>query len=122
MASVSNRIEKIILGLINELEKNGFSIDEVFLFGSYADGSNTEESDIDLLIVSPQFVGDRIEDRKKIRKYVLKTSSYIEVIPCSREDFEIGNPFIDNIIRNGVKINFNMKTKRKKRLIKALRN
>ena len=35
------------------------------LFGSYAQGTFNEWSDIDLAIVSKVFVGDRFEDRKK---------------------------------------------------------
>ena len=81
MAVIPDKIKKIVFEFINELEKNNIPIDDVFLFGSYAKGNYTPDSDIDLLIVSPIFKGDKIEDRKKIRRYILKISSYLEIIP-----------------------------------------
>ena len=81
MAVIPDKIKKIVFEFINELEKNNIPIDDVFLFGSYAKGDYTPDSDIDLLIVSPIFEGDKIEDRKKIRRYILKISSYLEIIP-----------------------------------------
>ena len=106
MATIPDKIKKIILKCIEELKKNNIPIDEVILFGSYAKGNYTENSDIDLLIVSPIFKGNRIEDRRKIRKYILKISSLLEIIPCSRKEFQEKNPFIEEILKNGIKINF----------------
>ncbi|MDL1956054.1 MAG: nucleotidyltransferase domain-containing protein [Candidatus Desulfofervidus auxilii] len=110
MVTIPDKIKEIIFKCINELEKNNIPIDEVILFGSYAKGNYTEYSDIDLLIVSPIFEGDRIEDRKKIRKYILKISSYLEIIPCSRKEFQEKNPFIEEIIKSGLKITFSNKS------------
>ena len=104
MAVVPDKIKKIVFEFIEELKRNNIPIDTVFLFGSYAKGNYTQDSDIDLLIVSPIFEGDIIEDRKKIRKYILKISSYLEIIPCSSEEFKKKNPFIEEIIRNGLKV------------------
>jgi len=110
MAVIPDKIKKIVFEFINELEKNNIPIDDVFLFGSYAKGNYTPDSDIDLLIVSPIFKGDKIEDRKKIRRYILKISSYLEIIPCSREEFQEKNPFIEEITKNGLKITFSNNT------------
>ncbi len=104
MAVVPDKIKKIVFEFIEELKRNNIPVDTVFLFGSYAKGNYTQDSDIDLLIVSPIFEGDIIEDRKKIRKYILKISSYLEIIPCSSEEFKKKNPFIEEIIRNGLKV------------------
>ena len=106
MATIPDQIKKIVFEFINELKKNNIPVDDVFLFGSYAKGNYTSDSDIDLLIVSPIFEGDKIEDRKKIRKYVLKISSCLEIIPCSREEFQDKTPFIEEITKNGLKIKF----------------
>ena len=106
MVTIPDQIKKIIFEFINELKKNNIPVDDVFLFGSYAKGNYTSDSDIDLLIVSPIFEGDKIEDRKKIRKFVLKISSCLEIIPCSREEFQDKTPFIEEIIKNGLKIEF----------------
>jgi len=106
MVAIPDKIKEIIFQCINELKKNNIPIDEVILFGSYAKGNYTEYSDIDLLIVSPIFKGRRMEDRKKIRKYILKISSHLEIIPCSRKEFQEKNPFIEEIIKSGIKITF----------------
>jgi len=37
-------------------------MDSVFLFGSYARGTVTEDSDIDIAIISANFKGDRSAD------------------------------------------------------------
>ncbi len=47
---------------------------------------------------------DRIEDKRIIRKYILKVSSLLEVIPYSKKEFKEKNPFIEEIIKNGSKI------------------
>jgi len=45
---------------------------KVILFGSYAKGVNTDDSDIDLALVSEAFTGYPIADRKKISKANIK--------------------------------------------------
>ncbi len=104
MADIPNRVRKIIFKCIRELERNNIPVKEVILFGSYARGNYKEESDIDLLIVSPVFKGNRIEDRKIIRKYVIKISSLLEIIPCSLRDYQKRDPFIEEIVKSGIKI------------------
>ncbi len=106
MATIPDKIKNIILKCLEELKKNNIPIKDVYLFGSYAKGNYTKYSDIDLLIISPIFKGDRIEDRKKIRKYILKVSSLLEVIPCSENELKEKNPFIKEILKNGIKIDF----------------
>lgn len=66
-------------------------------------GNYDEYSDIDLLIVSPIFEGQRLKDRDKVRKITLRVSSDLEVIPCSRQDFSTDNPFIKEILRYGIR-------------------
>ena len=66
MVNIPDTVKEIIFKCIEELRKNNIPIEEVILFGSYAKGIYKEESDIDLLIVSPIFKGNRIEDRKKL--------------------------------------------------------
>jgi len=105
MVYIPDKVKRIIKRYVKELKKNNIPIDEMILFGSYAKGNYNEYSDIDLLIVSPIFKGDRIEDRDKIRKITLKVSSEIEVLPCSREEFKEKNPFIKDIIKTGIRIN-----------------
>jgi len=45
-------IKRWSLELVQELEARGFSVDKIILFGSYARGDYTKNSDIDLIVIS----------------------------------------------------------------------
>ncbi len=81
-----------------------FPVKELYLFGSYANGKATENSDIDIAIVSDKFEGRRFWDREKLGKYIIKSSFDLEVHPFKTEDFTDENPFVKEIIRTGQKI------------------
>ncbi|MCD6534027.1 MAG: nucleotidyltransferase domain-containing protein [Deltaproteobacteria bacterium] len=104
MAAIPNRVKLIINQFLQELENNGIAIEQAVLFGSYAQGTFNEWSDIDLAIVSKVFVGERFEDRKKIRRIKLKVSGDLEPIPYNPEDFNDENPFVKRILETGIKI------------------
>ena len=61
MATISKELLDIINNYVIELSKE-ININKVILFGSYAKGTNNEDSDIDLAIFSDDFADmDRIE-------------------------------------------------------------
>lgn len=60
---VSESVVNIIKAYLSELKNKGIFIDKTFLFGSYAKGTATNESDIDLMIVSSMFDDDEMRDR-----------------------------------------------------------
>lgn len=74
MAQIPNKIKNTIQKLLRALQENNIPVKRVILFGSYARGNYTEWSDIDLVIVSDVFVGDRFDDKKKIRPITLNIS------------------------------------------------
>jgi len=86
------------------LQQNNIPIKRVILFGSYARGTQTEWSDIDLAIVSDVFIGSRFDDRKKIRPIYLSVSSELEVLPYTPEDFTEDDPFVKEIIETGIEM------------------
>lgn len=88
------------LGLIN----SEFPLSGVYLFGSYVNGTAREYSDIDLAIVSDVFEGSRFFDKKKLNKYLLKSSVDLEIHPYRTEDFTEDDPFVKEIIKTGIKI------------------
>ncbi|MBZ0199364.1 MAG: nucleotidyltransferase domain-containing protein [Ignavibacteriaceae bacterium] len=96
-------ITKIINHFV-QLVSAEFPIDSVYLFGSYANGNPGEYSDIDIAIVSPKFEGDRFNDIKKLARYIIKSSNDLEIHPIKSEDFTEDNPFANEIIKTGVKI------------------
>ena len=99
-------LNKTISGFI-EAVSSEFPLKFVYLFGSYASGTQREYSDIDLAIVSDNFEGSRFFDRKKINKYLLQTSTDLEIHPFKTEEFTADNPFVKEILETGIKININ---------------
>ncbi len=104
MAQVPDKISSIIEHFLEELEKNNINIEQAILFGSYARGTNTAWSDIDLAIISSDFEGDRFKDRNKIRRIKLKISSDLEPIPFPPDKFTPDDPFVKQIMKTGVLI------------------
>ena len=104
MAEIPNKTRLIIDQFITELAQNNIKIEQAILFGSYAQGTYNDWSDIDLAIVSRAFEGERFKDRNKIRKIKLHVSSDLESIPYSPAEFNKEDPFVKQILDTGVKI------------------
>jgi predicted nucleotidyltransferase len=98
------KVTNIIDRYIKALNRHNIPIREAILFGSYARGNYQEWSDIDIALVSEIFVGNRIDDKDKIRKITLSISSEIEVIPFSPKDFHLQNPLVKEILTTGIKL------------------
>jgi uncharacterized protein len=94
---------KIIDTFIQKVSQE-IKIDALYLFGSYAKGNAKEYSDIDLAIVSENFEGSRFFDKKKLNKFILSTSSDFEVHPFNTKEFNKENPFVEEILKTGIKI------------------
>ena len=94
---VLNSIEKYI----KEVEKY-YSIDAVILFGSYAKGLNTDDSDIDLAIISSD-IKNEFEDGVTLLKLTWNIDTRIEPHAFSKDDFE-NNPFSTEILKTGLEL------------------
>ena len=105
MAQKADRkIEKTVRSYLEQLERIGIHVQQAILFGSYASGKYDEWSDIDLAIVSKDFVGNRFEDRNKIRKITLQVNSDISPMPYRPEDFNDSDYFVKEILETGIRI------------------
>lgn len=105
MAQKADRnIEETVRAYLKELEGIGIHVQKAILFGSHAYGRNDEWSDIDLAIVSTDFVGDRFEDRNRIRKITLQVNSDISPMPYRPEDFNSNDYFVKEILETGIRI------------------
>ncbi len=87
---VTKKIRLIIKKYISELEKNGLTISRVFLYGSHAYGKPNTDSDIDLLIVSPQF------DNMKRGEYSAKLWLATETVDYLIEPIGVGEKFFNS--------------------------
>ena len=105
MAQKADRkIEKTVKSYIEQLESIGIHVQQAILFGSYASGKHNEWSDIDLAIVSKDFIGDRFEDRNRIRRITLQVNSDISPMPFRPEDFNDSDYFVKEILETGIRI------------------
>jgi predicted nucleotidyltransferase len=70
---------------LNKLSETGLTVNFGIVFGSYATGSATEYSDIDLIVVSSDFDNSISRDQiKKLWRTAARVDSRIEPIPCGR--------------------------------------
>jgi predicted nucleotidyltransferase len=92
---------------ISKRLKKEYHAEKVILFGSYARGDATEDSDVDLFIIAP--TNERFFERmatvlELIRD--LKKGIPIELIILTKEEAEerikIGDPFVKGITEKGV--------------------
>lgn len=104
MVQLSASVKNTIDSYLQALNRNNIPIKEAILFGSYAKGNAHEWSDIDIALVSDIFVGNRIDDKDKIRRITLSVSSEIEVIPFAPQDFNLQNPLAKEILTSGIRL------------------
>jgi predicted nucleotidyltransferase len=85
------------------LKKHDFDIRKAYLFGSYAKGNFTNDSDIDLAIVMNNLLNSftmQVELMKISRKF----DTRIEPHPFDESDFDHSNPFAHEILNTGIQI------------------
>ncbi len=104
MVVISDKIKDIVRKFVFEAMKDNITITDAVLFGSYAKGTNSEFSDIDLAIVSNDFDGIRLSDNIKLVDAALRTSIDLETHPYRPEDFNDENPFVKEILEHGIRI------------------
>jgi predicted nucleotidyltransferase len=95
-------IIKSVKKYLNYLKDNGFNVSFGVLYGSQVTGTATEFSDIDLIVVSPDFDKNvKCRTIDKLWKLAGRTDYRIEPIPCGLERWEKDDytPIID-IARN----------------------
>ena len=104
---VERTINKEILNSINEFVeeiKKHYNITDIILFGSYAKGTENEDSDIDIAVISDDF--DDIYDCMAILMGMTwDIDARIEPHPIKKKDFdEVSDYFIKEIIDTGIKV------------------
>lgn len=101
--TVNKEIIESIMRYVEKI-KEYYNIEAIILFGSYAKGTENEDSDIDVAIVASNF-NDLIEDGAKLIGLTWKIDTRIEPHPIIFEDYEkVANPFIQEIIDTGIKV------------------
>lgn len=102
---VESTIMSAIRRYVSALSAFGINTSQLVLFGSFARGDADEYSDIDLIVIAPEFDGPR--ELTLVEKLWLATSSAdnrIEPIPCGEQEWETdgSRPILEIARREGV--------------------
>ena len=101
--SINSEIMKSIQQYIEKVSKY-YKIEAIILFGSYAKGTDNEDSDIDIAIISSDF-NDIIEDGAKLIGLTWKIDTRIEPHPITTDDYKkVSNPFVKEVMNTGIKV------------------
>ena len=91
---------------LRSLQPLGIHARSAVLFGSYALGRADEYSDIDLVVIAPEFDGSRELSLVKKLWEATVADNRIEPIPCGEREWETdqGRPILEIARREGVVI------------------
>ena len=85
-----------------------FDYKSIILFGSFVKRTNTSDSDIDIAVVFKDF-SDTINMQLELMRLRRKIDSRIEPHPFREKDFTLSNPLVNEIVKYGQEIKFNVK-------------
>lgn len=102
---MDKNIDIAITKYLDLIKENFSDIEGAYLFGSYAKGKFTDDSDIDLALIFTNLDDSRRFDLQvQLMLLASKIDSRIEPHPISHEDFNSGNPFVIEIKKTGIEI------------------
>jgi len=90
---------------INEIVKRiveNYHPDKIILFGSYANGNPTKDSDIDLLVVKDDNT-PKLERNRQVRKYIRDMIIPVDIIVKTNKEFNDLKDVIGTIVYPAVK-------------------
>ncbi|MBI5731403.1 MAG: nucleotidyltransferase domain-containing protein [Ignavibacteriales bacterium] len=97
----------LVKNYINELNKDGITIDKAFVFGSHAEGIARPDSDIDVMLVSKLFDDDKMKYISKIWHMTKISGFKIEPVAIGLKRFleDDYSPLIGIVKKEGIEIN-----------------
>jgi len=85
-----------------EIEARGIRPLKIILYGSYATGTNREGSDIDIVVISDDFVGKSYWERIDILvDAIYEIFAPVEVMALTKDEWEQGDSFVTDLVRSG---------------------
>ena len=101
--NIDREILESIRKYIQKISKY-YNIEVIILFGSYAKGTQNEDSDIDIAIISSDF-DDIFDDMAELIGMTWGIDARIEPHPITTEDYNnIATPFVQEVIDTGIKV------------------
>ncbi len=102
---VENTIIEAVQKYLAALPRVGIHARRAILFGSFACGQTDEYSDIDLIVIAPEFDGPReMVLIEKLWQATASADNRIEPIPCGEQEWETdqGRPILEIARREGI--------------------
>ena len=100
--------DKLIMEIVKAYVKKiceNYKIEAIILFGSYAKGTNDEDSDIDIAVITDDFENDVIDEELNLMRLRRKIDTRIEPHLKRIEDYRNAEtPFIKEVINTGIKV------------------
>lgn len=97
-----------IMDIVREYAKKvceNYKIEAIILFGSYAKGTENEDSDIDIAVITDDFSNDIFDEQLNLKKLRWEIDLRIEPHLIRIEDYkEVSTPFIQEVIDTGIKV------------------
>jgi predicted nucleotidyltransferase len=98
--------KKAVLAILSDFKKAiesvGVRPQKMILFGSYAQGSQRPDSDIDIVVISEDFEKKSYWERIDILSAaVFKVFKPIEAVAMTQREWDAGDSMICNYARNG---------------------
>jgi predicted nucleotidyltransferase len=102
---MDKNIDSTIAKYLNLIKENFSDIERVYVFGSYAKGISTDDSDIDVALIFTNLDDSKQFDTQvQLMMLAAQIDSRIEPHPISHDDFDSGNPFVVEIKRTGIEV------------------
>lgn len=101
---INAEIEANVLKYVEAICKL-YKVEAIILFGSYAKGTEREDSDIDIAIVIDEFKDNIIDEEVELMKFRKGIDYRIEPHIIRIDDYKnISNPFVKEVIETGIKV------------------
>ncbi len=104
--NLTPNIRQLVQKYIATLESEGIPVKEAYIFGSFATGKASRDSDVDLAVISPKFGKDRQRERALLLKKRAAEELIIEPHPFSEQEFGKPHyyPLVAEIKKHAIKI------------------
>lgn len=104
MGTIPEEVLSVIIDYINKL-KQSIPVEKVVLFGSYARGNYSKDSDVDLAVFSPVFDNmTRIDGLTFLLMQALGYHIDIQPQPYTMKDYIKDPELVDEILKTGIEI------------------
>lgn len=100
----AKHVREIVKRYYALLIRAGFPLEKVILFGSNTRNEQNENSDIDIAVILKKYSIDRFTTRLELMKLSREFDEIIEPHPFLSTELDGSNPFISEIVYNGIEV------------------